>query len=128
MTQNVYAVDHVQLAMPKGGEGLARDFYGRLLGLVELPKPPNLAVRGGVWFRCGSLQVHLGVDTDFRAAKKAHPALRVHDLGRLRSELAAAGYEVRGDPEPVAGMDRFFTEDPFGNRIELVSPHAGRAA
>lgn len=123
----VYGIDHVQLAMPAGGETLARRFYGELLGLTEIPKPPNLATRGGAWFRCGPLQLHLGVESDFRAAKKAHPALLVGDLAGLLRTLTAAGCEVKYDPEPVQGFDRAFTSDPFGNRIELVEAHAKAA-
>ncbi|MEO8738308.1 MAG: VOC family protein [Casimicrobiaceae bacterium] len=120
--RNVYAIDHVQLAMPTAAEAVARQFYCGLLGLEELPKPPNLEARGGLWFACGALQVHLGVDTDFRAAKKAHPALRVRNLGQLRAALETAGHTIKLDPEAIAGVERFFTEDPFGNRIEFVAP------
>jgi catechol 2,3-dioxygenase-like lactoylglutathione lyase family enzyme len=120
----VHGIDHVQLAIPVGGEALARRFYGELLGLVEVPKPPNLAARGGAWFRCGPLQLHLGVESDFRAAKKAHPALLVSDLAGLIRTLTAAGCEVKYDSAPVQGFDRAFTSDPFGNRIELVEAHA----
>ena len=109
--------------MPKGGEAQARQFYGELLGLVEIPKPANLAARGGLWFHCGSIQLHLGVEADFRAAKKAHPALLVEDLGALLGALKKAGYEVKDD-EPLKGYGRAFASDPFGNRIELLEPHA----
>ena len=121
----VYGIDHVQLAMPAGGEQLARQFYGSILGLAEIPKPPNLAARGGAWFRCGSLQLHLGVEPEFRPAKKAHPALLVTELAGLLESLTAAGFEVKFDPEPVQGFDRAFTSDPFGNRIELLCALAG---
>ena len=116
----VYGIDHVQLAMPEGGEPLARQFYGTLLGLVELAKPPNLAARGGAWFQCGALQLHLGVELGFRPARKAHPALRVRDLDGLLRTLADAGFEVKHDPETIEGVERAFTSDPFGNRVELV--------
>jgi catechol 2,3-dioxygenase-like lactoylglutathione lyase family enzyme len=119
-----YGIDHVQLAMPAGGEQLARQFYGKLLGLTEIPKPPNLAARGGAWFQCGPLQLHLGVESEFRPAKKAHPALLVTELVDLLKSLTAAGFEVKYDNEPVQGFDRAFTSDPFGNRIELLSAHA----
>jgi catechol 2,3-dioxygenase-like lactoylglutathione lyase family enzyme len=121
MSRNVYAIDHVQLAMPANGEVVARRFYGNLLGLQELAKPPNLAARGGLWYACGALQLHLGVDADFRAAKKAHPALRVRNLAELRAALEAAGHPIKLDPDAIAGVNRFFTEDPFGNRIEFVA-------
>jgi catechol 2,3-dioxygenase-like lactoylglutathione lyase family enzyme len=120
----VYGIDHVQLAMPAGGEAAARRFYGEILGLAEIPKPANLAARGGAWFRCGALQLHLGVEPEFRPARKAHPGLLVRDLPGLLAALGAAGFEVKYDPEPVAGFDRAFTADPFGNRIELVEAHA----
>ena len=116
----VYGIDHVQLAMPAGGELLARKFYGELMGLAEIPKPPNLAARGGNWFQCGPLQLHLGVEADFRPARKAHPALLVTNLEALLAALKAAGFEVKQDPEPVEGFERAFTADPFGNRIELL--------
>ncbi len=109
--------------MPKGGEDLARGFYGGLLGLVEIPKPAGLAARGGLWFHCGPIQLHLGVEADFRAAKKAHPALLVEDLGALLGALKGAGCEVRDDA-PLKGYDRIFAFDPFGNRLELLEPHA----
>jgi catechol 2,3-dioxygenase-like lactoylglutathione lyase family enzyme len=105
--------------MPVGGEDAARGFYGRLLGLPEIAKPPALAVRGGVWFRCGRLQLHLGAEADFRPAKKAHPALRVEHLEELVSSLRAAGVEVRDDAS-VPEVRRAFAFDPFGNRVELV--------
>ena len=120
----VYGIDHVQLAMPAGGEQLARQFYGELLGLPEIPKPLNLAARGGAWFQCGPLQLHLGVESEFHPAKKAHPALLVSELPNLLKSLTAAGFEVKYDTEPVQGFDRAFTSDPFGNRIELLSVHA----
>jgi catechol 2,3-dioxygenase-like lactoylglutathione lyase family enzyme len=116
----VYGIDHVQLAIPAGGEPLARRFYGEILGLAEIAKPPNLAARGGAWFRCGSLQLHLGVEADFRPALRAHPGLLVSDLAETIEALAAAGFEVKYDSEPIQGFVRAFTADPFGNRIELL--------
>ncbi len=102
---------------------MARRFYGELLGLTEIPKPMNLAARGGAWYQCGPLQLHLGVEADFRPAKKAHPALLVSNLAELLEALAAAGFEVKHDSESIEGFDRAFTADPFGNRIELVEAH-----
>ena len=119
----VYGIDHVQMAMPRGGEALARRFYGELLGLTEIPKPPNLAARGGAWFTCGPLQLHLGVEDEFHPAKKAHPGLLVSNLAELLETLAAAGFEVQHDSESIQDFDRAFTADPFGNRIELVEAH-----
>lgn len=119
----ICGIDHVQLAMPSGGEGVARQFYGELLGLSEIPKPPNLAARGGAWFQCGPLQLHLGVEAEFRPARKAHPALKVEGLGHFLEVLRTAGYEVKFD-EPLEGFERAFTADPFGNRIELMESNA----
>jgi len=121
----VRGIDHVQLAMPSGGEELARRFYGGLLGLAEVPKPSNLVARGGCWFQCGPLQLHLGVEADFRPAKKAHPALLVTNLAELLKALSAAGFEVSRDSVRVRGLDRAFTADPFGNRIELIATDEG---
>lgn len=116
----VVGLDHVQLAMPAGREQEARAFYVQLLCLVELPKPPELAARGGAWFQCGALQLHMGVEQDFRPAKKAHPALRVERLEELLSSLRSAGCEVVEDTS-VPEIHRAFTADPFGNRIELIA-------
>lgn len=113
------AIDHVQLAMPTGEEDRARAFYGELLGMSELPKPPELAKRGGCWFGSGVVQVHLGVEEDFRPAKKAHPALRCSDYDALVGRLRAAGVEVRDD-DNIPGIRRCHISDPFGNRIELM--------
>jgi catechol 2,3-dioxygenase-like lactoylglutathione lyase family enzyme len=113
------AIDHVQLAMPAGREEDARRFYGGLLGLPEIEKPPELARRGGVWFGSGAVQVHLGVEPDFRPARKAHPALRVRGLGAWVEKLGAAGVEVVPDAA-LPGCDRVYVADPFGNRIELL--------
>jgi catechol 2,3-dioxygenase-like lactoylglutathione lyase family enzyme len=117
----VRAIDHVQLAMPAGGEDDARAFYAGLLGIPEVPKPPHLAVRGGCWFESPTVKVHLGVDGDFRPARKAHPALLVTDLPALTRRLVEAGVEVVDD-EPLDGYDRVYASDPFGNRIELLEP------
>ena len=114
-------LDHVQLAIPAGGEDAARRFYVETLGLAEKPKPPLLALRGGCWFDGPGLRLHLGVDVDFRPARKAHPALLVRGLAALRQRLQAAGYTTRDD-EPLEGYERFYVDDPFGNRIELMEP------
>ncbi len=114
----ILGLDHVQLAIPVGGEDRARGFYAGLLGMVEVPKPANLSP-SGCWFTGGAVALHIGVDPDFRPARKAHPALLVDDLEALRTRLAAAGCPIRED-KSVEGYARFFTEDPFGNRIELM--------
>jgi catechol 2,3-dioxygenase-like lactoylglutathione lyase family enzyme len=117
----ILEIDHVQLAMPAGGEDKAREFYAGVLGLPELTKPANLAKRGGVWFGDDRLKVHLGVEAEFRPARKAHPAFKVEGLGELRRKCEAAGYKTIDD-EPLAGYDRFYVHDPFGNRIECLEP------
>jgi catechol 2,3-dioxygenase-like lactoylglutathione lyase family enzyme len=119
-------LDHVQLAIPEGGEGEARRFYADALGLREVPKPSNLAGRGGAWFEGGDgLRVHLGVERDFRPARKAHPAFVVSGLRDLAADLRSRGFEVVAD-EPLEGFDRLYANDPFGNRVELMEPAAGR--
>lgn len=123
----ITGLDHVQLAAPPGCEPAARRFFGELLGLAELPKPAALAARGGIWFSLGQQQLHLGVDPACAPARKAHPALRVASeplLDALADRLVAAGAPVRWDDE-LPGVRRFFTDDPWGNRIELL---AGAAA
>lgn len=114
-------IDHVQVAAPPGSEEEARSFYGGLLGMSELPKPHSLQARGGVWFTCGAHQLHVGVEEPFAPASKAHPALSVPlgDLDRLAARLAAAGCVVQWD-DAIPGTRRFYTADPWGNRIELV--------
>lgn len=114
-------LDHVQLAMPAGREDEARAFYQGMLGIPEVPKPANLAARGGCWFEQGDLKVHLGVEAEFSPARKAHPAFIVDDLETLVQRLRRAGYRVVGD-QPLEGYDRMFADDPFGNRIELMEP------
>jgi catechol 2,3-dioxygenase-like lactoylglutathione lyase family enzyme len=117
----VVALDHLQLAMPRGREAEARAFYGDILGLHELTKPANLALRGGVWFQLGTQQLHLGVEGDFRPAKKAHPAFLVRDLAGLRARLEHSGFAPYED-EPLQGYERCYVADPFGNRLELMEP------
>ena len=117
----IIGVDHVQLAMPAGRETEARAFYSGLLGIPELSKPPALAARGGVWFERGPVKVHLGVDPDFRPARKAHAGLLVRGLDDLIAALQRAGYVVTTD-EPLEGYLRVYVSDPFGNRLELMEP------
>ena len=113
------AIDHVQLAMPSGMEEEARAFYRGLLGMTEVEKPAALRKRGGCWFSSGKVQVHLGVETEFRPARKAHPALRCGDYDALIARLKNAGIDVRED-YAIPGTQRCHIADPFGNRIELI--------
>jgi catechol 2,3-dioxygenase-like lactoylglutathione lyase family enzyme len=115
---------HVLIAAPAGGEGAARAFFGDLLGFPEVRKPDSLALRGGVWFQVGSQQLHVGVEEPFRAATKAHPAFEVEDLDGVRTRLRGAGVET-WDDEPYPGRRRFYAHDPFGNRLEFLSPATG---
>lgn len=113
------AIDHVQIAIPVAGEDVARRFYGDLLGLAEIPKPADMAIRGGCWFALGAHQLHFGAEADFRPAKKAHVALMTDRLDALRTEIEAAGFGT-SDDSAIDGRHRFFTHDPFGNRIEFI--------
>ena len=122
----ITSIDHILISMPAGREAEARAFYAGLLGLNEIIKPPVLASRGGCWFERGALKIHLGIDTDFRPARKAHPAFIVEDLADLAAALAKAGHKAKTD-EPLAGYDRIFIDDPFGNRIESMEPKSARA-
>lgn len=115
----VAGLDHVQVAMPAGAEDVARAFYAGALGLAERPKPEPLASRGGCWFRGHGVEIHLGVEADFRPARKAHVALSVDRLDDLAARLGAGGHPVRWD-DALAGRRRFYTDDPFGNRLEML--------
>ncbi|MEU9961856.1 VOC family protein [Streptomyces sp. NPDC050982] len=115
------AVDHVQLAAPPGSEDALRAYYTDVLGMTEIPKPPALAARGGCWFRAGAVQLHLGIEPDFRPAKKAHPGLRVTGIEAYAARLAACGAAVTWD-DSLPGHRRFYSEDPVGNRLEFLEP------
>jgi catechol 2,3-dioxygenase-like lactoylglutathione lyase family enzyme len=115
----IVRIDHVQMAAPKGCESTAREFYGSMLGLVEIEKPVSLRARGGCWFQCGEQQLHIGVESDFRAAKKAHPAFTVSNFGEIRESLLAHAVKITDD-ESMPGTRRFFAEDPWGNRLEFL--------
>lgn len=122
---SITGLHHVQVAAPHGCEGSAREFYGGLLGLNEIAKPPLLAPRGGCWFRVGAGELHVGVEEPFEPAAKAHPAFSVDSLAALEQlalSLADAGVEVRwaGDAE-IPTQRRFHVSDPWGNRLELVA-------
>ena len=119
---NFLFLDHVQVAMPPGEEARARAFYVDVLGMSELVKPASLAKRGGVWFAGGegaSVQIHCGVEQDFRPARKAHPAVLVVGIDDLAQRLETAGHAVKWDDD-LDGMRRFFCDDPFGNRLEFI--------
>ncbi|MEZ5412777.1 MAG: VOC family protein [Opitutaceae bacterium] len=117
-------LDHIQLAMPPGGEDQARAFWRDLLGMVEEIKPEPLASRGGCWFRAGEIIVHIGVEKEFMPQRKAHPAFCVRDLDGLSRKLVAAGYSVTRD-EALPNRQRFYTADPFGNRLEFITEGDG---
>lgn len=113
--------DHVQLACPPGSEDASRAFYRDVLGLSEVPKPPALADRGGCWFRGGGIELHLGVEADFRPARKAHPGIVVAHLEGLADRLRATGREATIDDAEIPGRRRFHVHDPHGNRLEFLS-------
>lgn len=119
----IVALDHVQLAAPVGSEDLLRAYYIGVLGLTEIPKPPVLAARGGCWFGTadGRVQLHVGVETPFTPAKKAHPALRIRGIHAYAERIAALGAPVAWDAD-LPGHHRFYSADPVGNRIEFLEP------
>jgi catechol 2,3-dioxygenase-like lactoylglutathione lyase family enzyme len=117
------AVDHVQLAAPPGSEERLRAYYAGVLGMTEIPKPPVLAARGGCWFRSGTVILHLGIEEDFRPARKAHPGLRVTAIDAYAERLRDCGAPVTWD-DALPGHRRFYSEDPVGNRLEFLEPLA----
>lgn len=122
----VLGIDHVQVAIPAGSEEQCRAFYVRLVGLCELDKPPQLAERGGIWVQAGAQQLHCGVEKNFQPARKAHPAFLVRDLDALAQRLEAEGHAAMWDDANTA-VRRFFTYDPFGNRLEFVAARSAAA-
>ncbi|MBU6372716.1 MAG: glyoxalase [Alphaproteobacteria bacterium] len=119
----IAAIDHVQVAIPRGGEAVARGFYRDFLGLPEIAKPEPLARRGGFWLQARGFQIHVGIDDDFHPATKAHPAFRAAGVMALLARARAAGYEARRDDE-LADVERIFLFDPFGNRLEFIESPA----
>lgn len=117
----VTGIDHVQIAAPEGCEAEARNFFGRMLGLEELEKPEGLRARGGCWFRVGAQQIHVGVEREFRAATKAHPAIAVEKIEDAWAVLERAGVKCAWD-EAIVGVRRFYVHDPWGNRLEFTEP------
>jgi catechol 2,3-dioxygenase-like lactoylglutathione lyase family enzyme len=116
----ILAIDHVQLAMPVGEEEKAREFFINILGFHEIPKPVELAKRGGAWFESESVRLHIGVEADFRPAHKAHPAFLVDDLDAIIAKVEKAHYKIDTTQPPLDGYKRAHIFDPFGNRIELM--------
>lgn len=121
-----YGLHHVLISIPPGGEDECREFYVGVLGMVELVKPPALAARGGLWVRADTLEIHLGVEQDFRPARKAHPGIRVTGLDALAERLSSHGVEVAWDDD-FPGHRRFYANDPLGNRLEFIERHASPA-
>ena len=119
MTTSMLRFDHVQIAIPAGAEAACRGFYVGVLGMTELVKPPELAKRGGIWVRSGAVEIHLGVEAEFRPARKAHPGIVVADIDALAARLQAAGHAPAWD-DAIPGVRRFFTADPLGNRLEFI--------
>ena len=115
------SLHHVQLAAPRGSEEALRHFYGTVLGMTEVPKPPALAARGGAWFRSGAVELHLGIEDDFRPARKAHPGIVVADIDAVVRRLGEHGVEVAWD-DNLPGFRRCYVADPHGNRLELLQP------
>lgn len=114
----VKGIHHIQVSCPSGSEDAMRAFYGTLLGMTEVPKPPVLAARGGCWFRSEAAEVHCGVEQDFRPALKAHPCFLVEDVDAMAQRVEQAGGPVRWDTN-IPGVRRFHTDDGVGNRVEL---------
>jgi len=119
MSFRFQGIDHIQLAAPKGCEVQARHFFGTILGLSEIPKPENLRARGGCWFQCGNQEIHIGVEENFKAAKKAHPGLIVTDIAELKKTLEQHQIPWKAEP-PIEGRNRIHVTDPFGNRMEFI--------
>ena len=115
----IVRIDHIQMAAPKGCESAAREFYGSILGLAEIEKPASLRGRGGCWFQCGDQQLHIGVESPFQPAKKAHPAFAVTELAKLRESLIAHAVKITED-DSLPDTRRFFADDPWGNRLEFL--------
>lgn len=119
-----YGLHHVQLAIPSGAEDACRAFYVEVLGMIEIPKPPILATQGGLWVRADGEEIHLGVEEDFRPARKAHPGLLVRDLDALAKRLEHHDVKIAWD-DSFPGHRRFYTTDNLGNRLEFLEPEQG---
>jgi catechol 2,3-dioxygenase-like lactoylglutathione lyase family enzyme len=119
----IVRIDHIQIAAPKGCESAAREFHASILGLAEIEKPASLGGRGGCWFQCGDQQLHIGVESAFEPAKKAHPAFAVANLDKLRASLITQAVKITDD-NSLPGTRRFFAADPWGNRLEFLEQRA----
>ncbi|GAA0480581.1 VOC family protein [Salinibacillus aidingensis] len=119
MSFTIKGIDHIQLAAPAGCEEKARQFFSEIIGMKEIEKPETLRKNGGVWFQCGHQEIHIGVEEDFRAARKAHPAFYIQNLPKLKEHLEENGIEVTVD-DRLPGYQRFYVADPFGNRLEFL--------
>jgi catechol 2,3-dioxygenase-like lactoylglutathione lyase family enzyme len=119
----IVRIDHIQIAAPKDCETAAREFYGSILGLAEIEKPASLRGRGGCWFQCGDQQLHIGVESAFQPAKKAHPAFTVANLDKVRESLITHAVKI-SDDDSIPGTRRFFAEDPWGNRLEFLEANS----
>lgn len=120
-----YRLHHVLIAAPPGSEAQARAFFVDVLGMTEVPKPATLAAKGGIWLDFGGTQLHVGIESPFRPAEKAHPAFEVDDVEAVRKRLRARGIET-WEHERYPGRRRFYARDPFGNRLEFLSTASGR--
>jgi catechol 2,3-dioxygenase-like lactoylglutathione lyase family enzyme len=121
MTPIELSLHHIQLAIPPGSENSCREFYVGILGMTEIAKPPELVAKGGLWLQSGGLQIHLGIEADFVAAKKAHPGILVDRLDDLAANLESNGIEIAWD-DKFPGYRRFYTFDNIGNRLEFLTP------
>ncbi|WP_078546927.1 VOC family protein [Litchfieldia alkalitelluris] len=119
MTFQFLSIDHIQLAAPKGSEDIAREFFGGILGFIEIEKPEELKKRGGVWFGFEGYQIHIGIEDPFTPAKKAHPAFRIRNIEELKAHLLLNNIEIIED-DKLPGANRIYIHDPFGNRIEVL--------
>jgi catechol 2,3-dioxygenase-like lactoylglutathione lyase family enzyme len=126
MKPHFICIDHIQLAAPMGSEDVARNFFGAVCGMEEIPKPKKLRERGGVWFQVGSNELHIGVEPaeSYHPNKRAHPAFEVDRLEELRRILTSNGVSVT-EGEPLNGAERFYVEAPFGNRLEFTQRTRG---
>ena len=118
MALDIAAIDHVQLTVPRKAEAEVLDFYRRVLGLAEIEKPPALQGHGGAWFQVGSLQLHIGVESEPLPRSKRHVCFLVPDLPKARAAVVAKNVAIE-EENRAEGLNRFFIRDPAGNRLEI---------